>query len=261
MNNNSITPLINGNPRDSNILFEEETHTYTLIDNGANPISVTTLIHKYFPEFDADVIINKMMRSTKWPKSKYYGRTCESIKEEWKKSGEEASKSGTLMHKNIEDYINNIIMCEGNNNTNSNGSKEFAMFIKFWEDLIKKYPSLRPYRTEWIVYDEDIGVAGSIDCLLTDDKDNLVIIDWKRSKEIKKENRFEKGKFPFETLDNCNYSHYSLQLNFYRHILETKYGKNIIFMMLVVLHPNQSSYICHPIPKIELSHVWPILSK
>jgi ATP-dependent exoDNAse (exonuclease V) beta subunit len=243
----------NSHHRDTQILFKEENHEYIVTGLESKPVSVTTLIHRYFPEFDADIIITKMMSSNKWSQSKYFGRTRESIKEEWEKTGSEAAKSGTLMHKSIEQYLNGETV-------DNPDTKEFSMFMNFWQDITRIYPTLHPYRTEWLVYDENIKIAGSIDCVLEDGNGNLVLIDWKRSKEIKMDNHYEKGKFPFNQYDNCNYSHYTLQLNFYRHILETKYNKNVIFMMLVILHPNQSSYICHSIPRIDLSGVWSTLN-
>lgn len=240
---------INLDPRDTNITFKEENHEYTIVGMNRKPISVTTLIHNYFDEFDADAVIRKMMSSANWAKSKYYGRTPESIKEEWENTKNEASHNGTLMHKSIEQYINN-------EDVDNPSTKEFGLFMKFWTEFFAQYSMLAPYRTEWLVYDEDVGVAGSIDCVLSDKNGNLVLLDWKRSKEIKLSNRFAKGKHPFSQYDDCNFTHYSLQLNFYRHILETKYHKNVIFMMLVILHPNQSSYICHPVNKIDVDHVW-----
>ena len=242
----------NSHPRDTQIIFREDNHEYTIIGLEKKPISVTTLIHKYFPEFNSDTVITKMMNSNKWSKSKYFGRTRESIKEEWEKAGNEASKLGTIMHKSIEQYLNEetVDNCD---------TKEFSMFLKFLQDFTKTYPTLRPYRTEWLVYDEGIEIAGCIDCVFEDSNGNLVLIDWKRSKEIKTENKFEKVNTPFNSYDNCNFSHYSLQLNFYRHILEKHYNKNIIFMMLVVLHPSQTSYMCYPVSKIDLSGVWSIL--
>lgn len=244
-----LLSTVNSHPRDDNITFKEENHEYTIKGMNRRPISVTSLIHKYFPEFDSDAVIKKMMNSARWKQSKYYGQTAESIKQSWDLSGKNAAHQGTLMHKSIEDFLN------GEPVENSE-TKEFGMFQSFWNDLLIKYPSLRPYRTEWIIYDEDVGVAGSIDCVLSDANGNLVILDWKRSKEIKIENRYEKGTGPFCNYDNCNYSHYSLQLNFYRTILEKNYGKKVIFMMLVVLHPDQPSYVCHPIQNIDLSNAW-----
>lgn len=246
--------LINPHPRDSNITFKEENHEYTVVGMEGKPTSVTTLIHKYFPEFYADAVITNMMSSNKWHYSKYYGQTREEIKDGWDKNAKEASSLGTIMHQRIEDYLNG-------KEVDVPDTKEFQMFKVFWADLTTQYSTLRIYRTEWLVYDEDVGVAGSIDCVLSDAAGNLVIIDWKRSKEIKMSNRHEKGKYPFHLNDNCNYIHYSLQLNFYRHMLETKYGKNVIFMMLVILHPNQSNYMCYVIDRIDVSGWWPLLNK
>lgn len=242
--------LKNAHPRDQNISFREEDHVYFVVGMNKRPISVTTLIHKYFPEFDADAVIDKMMASAKWPESKYYGKTKEEIKKEWDDNGSTASSSGTVMHKCIEDYLNGMVVLHPE-------LKEFKMFLAFWDNFQQKYPTFKPYRTEWLVYDETVGVSGSIDFTLEDEMGNMIIMDWKRSKEIKMDNKFEKGYSPFDMFDNCNFSHYTLQLNFYRHILETKYNKRIVYMMLVILHPNQDSYMCYPIQLIDISLVWP----
>jgi ATP-dependent exoDNAse (exonuclease V) beta subunit len=194
-------------------------------------------------------VIEKMMKSARWPQSKYYGREKNDIKKEWEDNGKEASQLGTLMHADIEFFLNKEHVVNPD-------SKEFQFFLCFWKDFTTKYPSFHPYRTEWLVYDEDQKVAGSIDCILSDDNDRLIILDWKRSKEIKCDNKFEKGLHPFEAFEHCNYSHYSLQLNFYRHILETKYNKTVLYMMLVILHPNQDNYLCYPVSHIDLSDKW-----
>jgi len=44
-------------------------------------------------------------------------------------------------------------------------------------------------------------------------------------------------------LDHCNYSHYSLQLNVYKRILETRYDLFVSEMFLVILHPDNDSYL------------------
>ena len=241
---------LNPHPRDLNISFREENHEYTIVGVDGKPTSVTTVIHRYFPEFNPDAIIKGMMSSRNWSKSKYYGGTAESIKQTWTR----AAELGTLMHKSIEQYLNGEPV-------DNPETKEFSMFMDFLTEFLAKYPMLKLYRTEWVIYDETTGIAGSIDCVFVDPEGNLVIVDWKRSVEIKMENTYEKGYGPFCNFDNCNYSHYCLQLNFYRHMLETRYNKKVIFMMLVVLHPNQSSYQCLPIPHIDLSTIWPTLKQ
>ena len=244
--------LANRHERDSNITFEEEGHLYTLFSN-THPTSVTSFIHHYFPQFNADAVIDKMMASKNWSKSKYFGMSKSEISNKWKNDGTTSSSLGTLMHADIERYLNQEQPLNSSN-------LEFQYFIKFWTDFCQKYPSFRPYRTEWVIYDEDISCAGSIDCVLADNNNNLIILDWKRSKEIKMQNRSEHGFEPFENYDNCNYSHYSLQLNFYRHMLMSKYHYNVVYMMLVVLHPQNETYQCYPVPYIELGQIWPKLT-
>lgn len=244
---------LNKHPRDDFISFTEEGHIYTLIkgDSIVHPISVTTLIHKYFPHFDADSVIDKILKN---PKPKYMGKTKAQIMKEWDDSRDSASRLGTLMHADIERYLNNDPPLDPN-------TTEFGYFLNFWSDFKSKYPTFKPYRTEWIVYDEDKNLSGSIDCVLANDEGDIILIDWKRSKEIKSFNSFEKGYIPFDKLDNCNYNHYTLQLNIYRHLLESKYNRKIIFMMLVILHPNNIGYQTIPVNIYDVASLWDSLFK
>lgn len=252
---------INAHFRDNRVQFIEEGHLYFIYNEDGSlselpRTSVTTLIHNCFPEFNADECITKMMRSRNWHNSKYYGMTSEEIKHLWKTDGNKAASTGTYMHFNIELTLNGIIV--------QDNSIQYSYFTAFWKDFSEKYPQFRPYRTEQTVFYENFGknnlnLCGSIDFLLSDDDGNIIIMDWKHSKEIKMKNPYEKGLYPFEYMDNCNYNHYTLQLNIYRHILETKYNKNVIFMMLVIFHQNQPTYQCIEVKHINLSNVWDIL--
>ena len=62
----------NPHVRDYDITFDEKPHIYT-IKGDSSFTSVTTWNHSHFEEFDADAIIDRMMRSKKWPESKYFG--------------------------------------------------------------------------------------------------------------------------------------------------------------------------------------------
>jgi hypothetical protein len=70
----------------------------------------------------------------------------------------------------------------------------------------------------------------------------FVIYDWKRSKEIKAENQFGNGLAPLEHLPDCNYWHYTMQLNVYKWMLEKYYGLEVADLYLVILHPDNPSY-------------------
>jgi ATP-dependent exoDNAse (exonuclease V) beta subunit len=245
----------NRHPRDSRITFEEEGHKYTLqglngVPISQSPISVTTLIHHWFPVFDKEAVAEKLMKGRNWEKSQYFGKTKEEIIKQWDDNGTKASGLGTLMHADIERYLNNIPVL---NDT----TKEFSHFRNFWTAFQETNPSFKPYRTEWVVFDEDKIVAGSIDCVLSDGMGNLIILDWKRSKEIKMKNDFrERGLGPFVKMDHCNFNHYSLQLNIYRYLLETKYQRTVVAMFIVVLHPDNETFQIHQIQKHDIGSVW-----
>jgi hypothetical protein len=96
----------NRNPRDLCIEFDEPTHIYTINGKNKGWISCTGFLHDFFPHFDADVTIKKMMNSSKWLTSPYYGMTADEIKEKWSNSAKEASGAGTALHLAIEMHHN-----------------------------------------------------------------------------------------------------------------------------------------------------------
>ncbi len=241
--------LLNPNPRDDRITFQEEGHLYTIEGTIGHPISVTTIIHNFFPHFDADKVIEKMMSGKNWTQSPYYGKTANEIKTQWSDSGKDASNLGTLMHADVERYLNKVEPLNPD-------TREFGYFLSFWKDFATINPGWVPYRTEWTVYDEDKMLAGSIDCTLTNEAGEIVILDWKRSKEIKRSNRYEKGHPPFQDMENCNYYHYTLQLNIYRHVLETRYGKIVKAMYIAVFHPNNETYQAFMIERYDIASIW-----
>lgn len=227
---------INKHERDEYIRFDEGPHLYYVHGNVADT-SVTSLVHHYFEKFDADAIIDKMMNGSNWTKSKYYGKSKDEIKKEWSDSGLEATTKGTALHKAIEDTYNGIpFQCDPN-------AEEYNQFLQFFDDHKDK---LTAYRTEWEVYDESANLAGSIDMVFKNmDDDTYSIYDWKRTKEIKKYGFGKKGKYPMHNYHDCNFTHYSLQLNIYKYILEKYYGIKIRDMFLVCMHPSYVAYQKH----------------
>jgi ATP-dependent exoDNAse (exonuclease V) beta subunit len=227
----------NRHPRDAGITFDEPTHVYTVNGSSKGVISCTKFLHDFFPHFDADAIIKKMMSSPKWSQSKYFGQTAEEIKKGWNDNGAAASGAGTAMHLAIEQFLHGhpeMIEPEVLN------TPEWKYFTNFWSDVSG---DLVPYRSEWEVWSEEHKLAGSIDMIFyRKSDDSYVIYDWKRSKEIKKENSFENGYGPVAHLPNANYWHYTLQLNVYRWFLETFYGLRISDMYIVIFHPDNTNY-------------------
>lgn len=232
----------NAHPRDARIAFREEDHTYAIDGDRTGWTSCTTFIGTFYEHFDPDAVIAKMMSSPKWPQSKYYGKTAEEIKAGWNANGDEASTAGTRMHLDIEHYNNaEPVGNLAGDNYEANQSKEWNYFIDY-ERTHRVPHGLVPYRTEWLVFKEDIKLAGSIDMVYKKPDGTLAIYDWKRAKSMDFENKWQKMYPPLSHLPDTNYWHYSLQLNIYRRILQELYGVVVSELALVVLHPNFEHY-------------------
>jgi hypothetical protein len=273
----------NPHPRDAHIHFDEGPHTYTIkcvpgITEKTEFTSVTTWVHKHFEHFDAKKIIAAMMRNQKkWndpiANAKYYGKSAEEIEEMWAAAGREAAAKGTEMHYKIECFYNTPAPA-----ADAPTTPEFTYFLKF-NDEYKS--TLKPYRTEWTVFHEEARIAGSIDMVYeviepqqpaatatanptsvssepvvggrNPRRTPLAIYDWKRCREITKTNRANKfATHPaIEHLPDTNYWHYALQLNIYKYILQSKYGKTISDLYLIVLHPEAQNYQRIKLPDLQ----------
>lgn len=239
--------LLNAHPRDAHIYFNESTHTYFVNKISTGNISCTGFIHEFFGHFDGKSILNKMRKDpVKWATSKYYGKTNDEIMKEWSDNGKTASEAGTAMHLAIEQFLHSA---PEQIKPEIKETPEWRYFMKFWKDC---GPDLEPYRSEWEVFTDNIvhiegerkiKLCGSIDMVFRRRSDGkFVIYDWKRSKEIKTENKFGSGLYPLNHLPDTNYWHYTLQLNVYKWILEKYYGLEVADLYLVILHPDNSSY-------------------
>lgn len=243
----------NEHPRDPYIEFDEGPHIYTVHGEGGYT-SVTTWNHHHFSLFDADAVIQGILKNRRYttdPEYKYYGKTAEEIKAVWDKNRDQASGAGTNMHYDIECFYNEMDV--------QNDSVEFDYFRRFLRDfptfdhrsyrdgpLEEQLPAekpivLLPYRTEWMIYYEELKLSGSVDMVFENPEDGTIqIYDWKRCKEIAYENLYGKTALTdsIDHLPDTNFWHYSLQLNTYKTILEEKYGKKVTGLYLVCLHPD-----------------------
>jgi ATP-dependent exoDNAse (exonuclease V) beta subunit len=239
---------LNAHERDPFILFDPVPHVYTVRGEGGYT-SVTTFVHSHFEHFDAEQQAAKIVkgRNMSNPSYKYYGMTAEQIKELWNQNGKEASEAGTKLHYNIE--------CFWNDWTVENKSVEYGYFLKFVEDFRSKNPGVKPYRTEWMVYYEEYKLSGSIDMVFENPDGTLRIYDWKRCGEIPVEGFGGKRAKTecIKHLPDSKFWQYSLQLNTYKTILESKYSKKITELCLVCLHPDNAykSYDLIPVPFLE----------
>lgn len=127
-----VLSQINPHPRDKDIVLRKEDHKYII--NGEDPaktnltandnnvdvnlsghstpvvpkyMSVTTWIHTHFNSFEADKVIDNMMKGQRWKEGhKYWGMTKDEIKKQWEDGGKSAAGLGENMHLTIECFMN-----------------------------------------------------------------------------------------------------------------------------------------------------------
>ncbi len=226
----------------TSIAFDEESHKYIHPKDetgNAEYISVTTLIERFFP-FDLKRYIEK--------KAVDENRTEEDVLIEYLMIRDEASEKGTFLHNQIENYLKG--------NEFDNGTEEFNYFLKFYEDEIIKR-NLVFSDAEKMIHSNKYNVAGTIDCLFKkNDKDEFVMLDWKRSKKLIIDGRPRKFGYGYALselnyLDNSSYYRYCLQQNIYKYIIEAEYSIKISSMKLVVLHEKYPTHFIVPVPEMK----------
>jgi hypothetical protein len=234
----------NIHPRDERCVFEAEEHKYEI--DKIHFQSVTTVISRFFPLFNADEAIEKMINGRNWnPSHKYWGMQDYEIKQNWEEKGIKASEQGTFLHEQIENYYLGHEYEQ---------PQEFDLFRQFTSD----HDFLTPYRTEWRIFDESIGVAGTIDFIALNG-DSFEMYDWKRSlKVINKlngapitQNRWGRGFKGLSDIDDTSFNHYTLQLSIYRFLLEKNYQIKLSKMFVVVLHPDYERYYKVEVPYLK----------
>ena len=237
--------------RDARVRFQERPRGY-YVDGVRMGKSVTELVHRYFKPFNARPIARGMLVRPNF-------LTLEKYREYWPlkdhdleasisrvvAAWEETSRLGTQMHQTIEDWYNTgkpLPDC-----------KESVLFTEFHQYAV--HLGCTPLKSEQILWSNKYNLAGCCDMIYIvppvqcvhmippgDTRTPVWLVDWKRSKEIKQEG-FDTGTGLCDHKPDCNFQHYSLQLNIYKYLLERSYGVIVVRMTMVILHPSQQHHL------------------
>lgn len=208
------------------VKLNESIHKYTWIDKNGNEVtnkhSMTELIHKYTQPF------NQKEQAEKYASK--YGLDIKQVLKDWKFAGDSATTKGTAIHNYLEYLFNNIpekFMYNVEEVVKKFGvdiiANKWEKLTRMAEDFHKKAINfIIPIACELKIKDDETGMAGAIDLLaLHIPSGELVILDYKSGKEIRRDNIYNKYMLkPFNYLADINHVHYSLQLNGYQYILE-----------------------------------------
>ncbi|CAJ1459066.1 unnamed protein product, partial [Effrenium voratum] len=115
-----------------------------------------------------------------------------------------------------------------------------SMEMQLFRTFLLGSPKLIAYRTEWAIFGERERLAGTIDFVTRNDRGELVLYDWKRTKQLRHKyaNVFNSMTGFLSHLPSCAGFTYRLQLNCYKYLLETYYGCRVAGMYVVGLHPD-----------------------
>ena len=167
-------------PREARIRFDEAEHTYTIDGHVLAPRSVTGLVHAYASHFDPYKAIGCMRSGRRWGERqlefmKDDGElmTDGEIVELWAARGRVASARGTLLHFHAEMALNGMEIEEPT-------SVEYRQLRAIFHWL--RDEGWLPFRTEICLFSCRLIVAGQADALFRNERDQIAILDWKRSK-------------------------------------------------------------------------------
>lgn len=221
------------------VFFIEEGHKYyhedDIVDGKIKEFdeskyrfrSPTGIIGDMHEHFDTIPQAQKYVKKHKLP------ITWQQLVYAWDMLGDIASEEGTILHGYGEALFNKWDMPAPN-------LLKQPYVHNLYTELLKKY---KLAKTELLVYSTKLRIAGQVDLLMkNEDGSEYHILDYKFLKDpIEKKSFFNWGtrKFkmmygPFNKLMDCNFYHYSVQMEIYRYLMGAA-GKKVKSKTLMVI--------------------------
>ncbi len=250
------------------VVYSDEAHVYLDKTDQQKYVSVTTLIGKYENPFDVffwssyktceklmseetfHVLKETLLATKRWTDDMIeklhldpiiFDKTRKEIQKGYDDERNKSCERGTKIHSNFEEMY---YTSEKQDLKKFGLGGVFTCKKGYYELDLEKgvYPE---FLVSLKSSDGILRVAGQIDLLIKDGND-IIIVDYKTNKEIKKHSYFDKNKFsrimmkyPLNNIEDCNFYHYSLQLSTYAYLLQQiKPELNIKKLMLIHIDHN-----------------------
>ena len=218
-----------------NIRFIEEGHEYFIENEKYTPVS--TVISEYEQPFDEDKVAENYARKNH--------RTKADVLKEWKFKNLKSTIGGSRVHEFGESYTNMVAgfpekICEANRKQYVDCRGEMMLIPTFpKESAVKKFYDekngyLIPVGAEFKLSTRYMGdrvrkICGTCDLLFYEEdplfgEGQFVLADWKTNASLTNDYKRKNGicmKFPFDNMIDDALSHYTLQFNLYRRMLES----------------------------------------
>jgi len=279
----------NHHERDDHIYMDRKSHVYFL-DGQPMRLSGTGLKAKFMPAFVQEDILKGMFQGrgktyrnprefaahdTIYPgkNKKYQEMNRLQILDSWTS----AADLGTHIHDRIEGYLDNADKIwaaedratrlavlrmggcpkgmtgdeirQGQGSESTRHDDVFEQFLKFEDDWTTKQ-GWKVYRVEWMLWDEDLEMAGTADAVyrrkMADGKWEYCIVDWKRSAATLHAVGDWKNKtclHPIQGIPNSKIGGYNIQVNMYASVLRRCYGINVTKYCIVQFRAGMGSHL------------------
>lgn len=205
------------------VYLEPIEHKYIHRDTGKKYLSVTTTLASIEPHFDAEAVslaITQQLDTVK--QERYIGMTQQQILDYWQYLNDEANIYGTKVHDIIERYLlaNKWYFPEDN----EEGAFEQKVISGYNALKIDEGQAIWPER---ILFAEQYELAGMSDIIIDIDDVFFDILDHKTNKTFNFYNPFGHLTLlkPFDHLQACQWSIYTLQLSVYAYMYELEFPK------------------------------------
>jgi hypothetical protein len=259
-----INEIIKQKQQELNLTFDEESHTYTMMDKEGNLKSdwpsVSKVMKLFYTEFDSDGIAEKKAKGDPMEKMR--------LLNEWSAAGTYSTNMGSRVHyflekkscemfgldKEVREPIFEVDFEQTiKGDSMINAGEEYLYLMKEREGLLLD--------TEIVLGSNELGYVGQPDkkwLFFNKDKTEvgIVVTDWKSNKKKNFEaNHFtKKMKYPFNDLDDTALGHYFTQLPFYGKLFldmlkGSKYENIKLFGCVVVHLSDDGKYEEYRIPK------------
>jgi hypothetical protein len=212
-----IEPNYNIKKWESIIYLEPIEHVYIHKTTSMRYKSVTTVLGMVEPHFDSEGVSEAIVRQSDEKKNPIYlGMNKDQILDYWQELNDRANEYGSHVHDTIEYYLLS--------------NKTWVPDDELQRKAIAGYESLglNEGQTMWperIMFAEAYNLAGMSDLIIDLDNEHFQVVDWKTNKEFNFVNkyRYETLHKPFDHLQNCQYSIYTLQLSVYAYMYELEF--------------------------------------
>ena len=209
------------------IIFDPNKHAYTNSYTGDPYTSVTTILGKFKPEFDADKF-SRIVADRK-------GVSQQSILDEWKVNNKQSQQYGTRIHEVIEEYAKTGLYDDEN------------------VELIEAYKEIGDYTPkggslfEHLVYNHEYKIAGTAD-IIHPSGSYFDVYDFKTNKKFNFHSKYDKFLLgPVSHLPDCEYSTYSLQLSLYAYNYHIMTGRKVRSLKIFYWDRDTKKFTVYPV--------------